>query len=377
MCNTFLKKCFLGLALCSLSLSASAESKDEIIARLKAELKAKDIIIAEKNSKLKSTNSQLNDLKEEVELAEIEISEEELDFDEGEHPWSSNMKRLPHTVLAPTATTIPEGDFYGRFVHNAQQSMNNPNDAFHDMLGLENDVKVGIMVGYGINDRWDVTIQRTNGRESYINKDSVLPNIEEESYDLWEIMSKYRLLDEGKHGIDLSVTGGTTYFWGRDSGNDEYSLNLGILVAKSFFEDRLRIGSGALYASLSDFETFVSDSNSENRDKTPNKRYKNAFDFNNDNFQSYGPDHTLALPLNFTLALNKNNQLFLDSILPLDGYYTDNGAGLALGYRYNTSTHVYSIYLSNTPNNSFNSAITGGAIENKLNLFGFSVSIFF
>ena len=377
MHNTFLRKCFLGVALCGLGFTASAETKDEIIARLQAELKAKDEIIAKKNAKLKITNSELNDLKEEVELADIENSEEELDFDEGAHPWSTNMKRLPHTVLAPTATTVTEGDFYGRFVHNAQQSMNNPNDAFHDMFGLENDVKVGIMVGYGITDRWDVTLQRTNGRESYINKASVLPNIEEESYDLWEIMTKYRLLDEDKDGFDLSVTGGTTYFWGRDSGNDEYSLNLGVLVAKSFFDDRLRIGGGALYASLSDFETFVSDSNSENRDKTQNKKFKNEFDFQNEDFQSYGPDHTLALPLNFAYALNKNNQLFLDSVLPIDGYETDNGAALALGYRYNTSTHVYSVYLSNTPNNSYNSTITGGAIEKKLNIFGFSVSIFF
>ena len=158
MHNTFLRKCFLGVALCGLGFTASAETKDEIIARLQAELKAKDEIIAKKNAKLKITNSELNDLKEEVELADIENSEEELDFDEGAHPWSTNMKRLPHTVLAPTATTVTEGDFYGRFVHNAQQSMNNPNDAFHDMFGLENDVKVGIMVGYGITDRWDVTL---------------------------------------------------------------------------------------------------------------------------------------------------------------------------------------------------------------------------
>ena len=251
--------------------------------------------------------------------------------------------------------------------------MNNANDSFHDMFGLEDDVKVGIMVGYGLTDRWDVTLQRTNGRESYIDKDFEFNN----SYDIWELMTKYALLDEDKYGVDLSITGGTSYFWGRDSGSDEYSLNLGLLVAKSFFNDRLRVGSGALFASLSDFETFVSDSDSENRKKTQNKLFKNEFDFNNDDFQSYGPDHTFAIPLNLTLALNKNNQIFFDSIIPLDGYDTDNGPALALGYRYNTSTHAYNIYLSNTPNNSFNSTITGGAIEKKLNLFGFSVSIFF
>ena len=373
MHKTFFNKACIALILTSFTLTGAAETKDELIKRLQAELKAKDEVIADKSAKLKAANSELNDLKEEVELADIETSEEELDFDEGEHPWSTNMKRAPHTVLAPTATTVAKGDFYGRFVHNAQQSMNNANDAFHDMFGLENDVKVGIMVGYGLTDRWDITLQRTNGRENYVDKDFEFNN----SYDLWEVMTKYRLLDEAEHGFDLSVTGGTTYFWGRDSGHDEFSLNLGVLVAKSFFEDRLRVGSGALYASLSDFETFVSDSSSENRDKTPNKQFKDEFDFNNDDFQSYGPDHTLAIPLNFTVALNKNNQLFLDSMLPIDGYDTDNGAGLALGYRYNTSTHVYNIYLSNTPNNSYNSAITGGAIENKLNLFGFSVSIFF
>ena len=62
---------------------------------------------------------------------------------------------------------------------------------------------------------------------------------------------------------------------------------------------------------------------------------------------------------------------------PVDGYSTGKGPSMAAGWRYNTHTHAYSIYLSNTANGSYNSTFTGGYKNNQLDLFGFDISIFF
>ena len=78
-------------------------------------LRKKNAIIAQQQEKIKEKNSEIVDLQEEVELSEIETNEEALDFDEGAHPWSTYMKRLPHNVLSPTPTTIPKERFLWSF----------------------------------------------------------------------------------------------------------------------------------------------------------------------------------------------------------------------------------------------------------------------
>ena len=147
----------------------------------------------------------------------------------------------------------------------------------------------------------------------------------------------------------------------------EFAGNAALTVEKSI--GRFRAGSGLLYTSLSAYE----EANTAQSGNAATKYYINEETFGNPRPQN----HTLAIPVSLSVALTAKQQLFGEAAFPVDGYDTDNGPSMAAGWRYNTPTHAYSLYLGNTANGSFNSAFTGGYKESRLDLFGFDISIFF
>lgn len=317
---------------------------------------------------LKSSKVRINELEEQLFVATdgkgVKGQEVEEVLPEGTYPWTENMKRLPIGVLFPKTATIPKGDVYARFSHTSQNqtfSTGGKGDPFNDLLGLESGVKVGILFGYGITKDWDVMVQRVNGRKDFtdVNGNSL-------SYDLWDVMTKYKFLDENKQGVDASLSMGSTVFWQSDD-HKEYAGNAALMFEKSFW--KFRAGSGLLYTSLSAFESAFSSQGN----KAADKPYVNE-DIGTD---PRPQNHTMAIPVSLSFALTKGQQLFSELAFPVDGYDTGNGPSMAAGWRYNTPTHAYSIYLSNTANGSFNSAFTGGYRRDRLDLFGFDISIFF
>jgi hypothetical protein len=318
---------------------------------------------------LKSSKVRISELEEQLFVATdgkgVKGQEVVEELPEGTYAWTENMKRTPVGVLFPKTATIPKGDVYARFSHTSQNqtfTTGTNGDPFNDLLGLESGVKVGILFGYGITKNWDVMMQRTNGRHQYPK------NLAGDagSYDLWDVMSKYKFMDENKQGVDASLSLGTTVFW-QDDSHKEYAGNAAVLFEKSFW--RFRAGSGLLYTSLSTFERVTSDQD----DGAPNKDYPNEFFGPNPG----EPNHTMAIPVSLSFALTKSQQLFGEMAFPVNGYDTGCGPSMAAGWRYNTHTHAYSIYLCNNPNGSYNSAFTGGYKRNQLDLFGFDISIFF
>jgi hypothetical protein len=231
---------------------------------------------------------------------------------------------------------------------------------FNDLMGLESGVKVGILFGYGISKGWDVTVQRVNGRD-YFGTDG-----QDHSYDLWDVMTKVKLLDEDKEFVDVAVDVGTTVFW-QDDGNMTFSGNAALLVEKSLW--RFRMQSGVLYASKSDFDrTYSSQSGI-----APDKYYTRE-----DTFGDARPQmDTLAIPVGLSLALTQKTQLFGEMVFPVDGYHTGNGPSAAAGLRVNTHSHAFSLFFCNTSNGNFNSTMTGGYRRDALDVFGFDISIFF
>lgn len=339
-------------AMCSLGLMAGAEDRTEV-GQLKSELKM--------------AKTKINELEEQLYIATdgqaMEEAEAAAALAEGVYPWTEYMRRTTTGILFQKTATICKGEFFGRFSHVSQnQSFANGRNPLHDLMGLESGVKVGIMFGYGILDNWDVTIQRTNGRK-YTYEDV---NYNERSFDLWDVMTKVKLLDEFKQYIDLALLGGFTCFW-QSNDTAEYAANAAILAEKSFW--RFRVGSGLLYTSLSDFENTFSA-----QDATAD-----AKGYINDVTVS-GPrpsEHTVAIPLSLSMALTKNLAVFGEAAFPIDGYDTGKGPSAAAGCRITTHSHAYSLFLSNTSNNSFNSTFTGGYKHDRMDIFGFDISIFF
>ena len=326
---------------------------------------------AKLQQELKESKSRINELEEQLFVATDgkgvggDVVVEELP--EGVYAWTENMRRMPMGVLFPKTATIPKGEVFARFSHTAQNqtfATGGKGDAFDDMLGLEANVKVGILFGYGITGNWDVLVQRTNGRHYIKDPDTY----EQGSFDLWDIMTKVKVLNEDDHFVDASVSAGTTVFW-QDDDHMEFAGNAALAVEKSLW--RFRVGSGLLYTSMS---TFESGRSLQPGGAAPDKNYKNEY---------YGvgnpnePGHTLAVPFSISFALTNRQQLFGEMAFPVSGYETGCGPSMAAGWRYNTHTHAYSIYLSNTANGSYNSLFTGGYKRDQLDLFGFDISIFF
>jgi hypothetical protein len=363
------------------AVQAQAAEQSRRIAQLEQELKnantAPVVAAAQPGAdtvqlqqELKSSKGRISELEEQLFVATdgkgVKGEEVVEELPEGTYAWTENMRRTPIGVLFPKTATIPKGDVYARFSHTSQNQTfaNGSNgDPFDDLLGLESGVKVGILFGYGITKNWDVMVQRSNGRGSY-TKEPVF--FEQGSYDLWDVMTKVKLLDENKQGVDASLSLGTTVFW-QDDDHKEYAGNAALMVEKSFW--RFRAGSGLLYTSLSTFEG----ANSTQDDTAPDKLYPNE-----DAGGAPRPEnHTMAIPVSLSFAITKSQQLFGELAFPIDGYDTGNGPSMSAGWRYNTHTHAYSIYLSNTANGSYNSVFTGGYKDNRLDLFGFDISIFF
>ena len=322
--------------------------------------------IAELQEELKNARRQINDLEEELFIAtdgaQLEEEEEAAQVAEGTDPWTQSIRRIPIGILFPTTSTIEKGSFYGRFSHVSQQQLftADGDHAFHDFLGLDDGVKIGIMFGYGITDNWDVTVQRTNGRD-YFGGD-----YKTHSFDLWDFMTKVKLLDEQEQFVDLSLTGGATFFW-EDDNSGEWAGNAAILVEKSILG--FRVGTGLLYSSLSTWEPTGStqvggDSPKLYPKEQPWKVPRPA-------------EHTTAIPLSVSVALTKKLYGFGELAFPVDGYETGRGPSAAAGLRYVSPSHAYSLFLCNTSNNGFNSTFTGGYKEDRLDVFGFDISIFF
>ena len=349
----------------------------------------KDQKISQLQEELKAAKSKIGELEEELfivtggeELGDDEESASDL-LDDA-YPWTESMRRLPIGVLFPKTATIPEGKWFARFSHVAQNQTFSNNeraqgDPGDELFGLEDSIKIGILFGYGITKNWDVMVQRQNGRDfqKYVGEKEIFPGFwapdyENKSYDLYDVMTKYKFLNEDDHGIDAALSVGTTIFW-EDDDHKEFAGNAALLVEKSFW--RFRVGTGLLYTSLSTYDGATS----ERGDHDPGhdargKLYKNEGGPGLDR----PPEHTTAIPVSLSVALNANHQLFGEMAYPIDGYETDKGPSMTAGWRYSTASHAYSIYLSNTANSSFNSAFTGGSFqENQLDLFGFDIAIFF
>jgi Membrane bound beta barrel domain (DUF5777)/Putative Ig domain len=287
------------------------------------------------------------------------------------HPWTDSMRRTVQNALLPAPTTLPGGDWYYRIVHTAL-------DTYYDnwetqLLGLDDSVKIGFLIAYGLADNWDVAIQRTNGYSLQTD----FAASETTSFDYYDIMFKHKFLDQydgalGMGGLaDAAITAGGTVMQ-RNQGVSQVSLNLGFLVERNFFSDRLRLGSGVFYSSISAYE-------GASTVGPPTKLFSDEYDAlvaqGNPPAQQ-DEESTTAIPFTAIFAVDEHWQLYGEAILPIAGYETGDPS-LLTGVRFNTNTHQYSLYFSNTANVAFNSVITGGVSTTSLPFFGFYITSYF
>ena len=287
------------------------------------------------------------------------------------HPWTDNMRRTVQNALLPAPATLPGGDWYYRIVHTA---LDNYYDNWEtQLLGLDDSVKIGFLIAYGLADNWDVTIQRTNGYDLQTDFSAT----ETTSFDYYDLMLKHKCLDQYDGALDLggladaAITAGGTVMQ-RNQGVSQISLNLGLLVERNFFQDRLRLGTGVFYSSISAYQAAATNG-------PPTKLFSDEYDAlvaDGRPPAQQDEESTTAIPFTVIFAIDEHWQLYSEAILPIAGYETGEPS-LLTGVRFNTNTHQYSIYFANTANVAFNSVITGGTSTSNLSLFGFYITSYF
>jgi hypothetical protein len=284
------------------------------------------------------------------------------------YPWTEAQNRSVLTTFLPSAVPIARGHFNYRISHVALQSYYS--DLRTNLLGLDDNVRIGIELGYGIWDDLDVTLQRVNGHDlqvPVVHGDAV-------SFDAYDLLFRYRVLTQAsaKHGgiADVALIGGSTIYL-VNHGQTDFSVDLGVMAERSMFSDRLRVGVGVVHAGLSYYERTLGGIGPESKLFPSEVQAAELAGTPVD-----APEKsTTAIPISLKIALDEHWQLFGDMIVPIAGWSTHEAPTLATGFRLNTHTHEYSFYVANSGNASFAGAITGGNTGwGNLPLFGFSIT---
>ena len=299
------------------------------------------------------------------------------------YPHTEYQRRSIYSCFLPTATPLKAGDWYYRISHVTTVPINK--DIRTDFLGLDSGVNIGFMVGYGIYDDMDLTLQRVTGEG--LNDGTVDTIGGGNRFDYWELLWKWKFLDQydrakDQGGLaDVALVVGATEMV-RNTGGGDVSVNVAVIAERNMFQDRLRLGVGLARAGLSTHYYDQPGPGDVRRDKLLPSEY---------DYQAQTPGwadtherpakSTTAIPITAKIAVTETIQILGEAIYPINGYHSDYGPSLAVGARLNTNTHEFTLFLANTANTTFNSVITGGNTERTLttwpNLFGFTISAFF
>lgn len=275
-------------------------------------------------------------------------------------PWTDNQRRVIQHWFLPGAASLDAGQWYYRISHVARKGYEE--EARTNLLGLDDDVKIGFMVGYAPAKGTTLTLQRVNGR------DLAVPPIDNQAvqFDTWELLAKGQILDQrGVRGwrqgpCDLSLVAGASWML-RNHGTGDVSLDLGVVAERDLLADRLRLGVGVWHAGLSAYDGAVGGTG------PGSKRFP-------DETGAAAENATSALGFTVRYALAEHWFLLGEAVSPLSGWDTGHGPALALGAAFDTNTHEFAVYFTNTANAAFNSVLTGGAQELALPFFAFSIS---
>lgn len=184
-------------------------------------------------------------------------------------------------------------------------------DTFHDFLGFDGGLKVGLGLRFGLWDRVDLGVYRLNNGG--------------EAFDTYQLDSKVSLLSQRRYGVDLGLRAGISWFVQKDA-EDAVGF-FGQLLVRRRFAQRLTVGAGLLFHSES----------------------TNSVKSNRDDAASLAAQLALSLRITGRLAWD------LEAAYALAGYTTRQTEGvnayptLSTALTFITNRHSFALVLSNNP----------------------------
>jgi hypothetical protein len=276
--------------------------------------------------------------------------------------WTDNQRRVIHHWFLPGAASLPTGDWYYRISHVARKGYEE--EPRTNLMGLDDDVKIGFLLAYAPVKATTLSLQRVNGRDLAVP----IHDGRAVQYDTYELLGQVQLLDQrGVRGLwqgpcDLSVVGGVSWML-RNYGSGDTSIDLGVVAERDLLSDRLRLGLGLWRAGLSAYDAAVGGTG------PGDKRFP-------DETGAAAESGTTAVGLTGRFAITQHWFLLGEVIQPVAGWRTQQGPSLAAGLAFDTNTHEFAVYFTNTSNAAFNSVITGGAQKMALPFFAFSITAY-
>lgn len=169
---------------------------------------------------------------EDIETAEVsDVADDAL--------YSDAYAQIDRTLDQLTARVTRRGAFNAIIVHRNHLGMLRA--PFQDFLGFDGgSLKIGLGLRYGLLDTLDIGVLRLNGTV--------------EVFDTYELDARYQAMRQEKHGIDVAVRGGVTWFAQPRAQRDAHGFMLQFLMSRVIL-DRIVVGGGVLYHSQSSSPT--------------------------------------------------------------------------------------------------------------------------
>jgi len=166
------------------------------------------------------------------EVTELEVIEE-IDVDpESFGYFGENIPQVDRAITLLTAKSVRKKTLLFVVDHRNRQAIND--EPFHDFLGFDSGgLKIALGLRYGLYDNLDIGIYRLNGTI--------------EPFDAYDFDARYQILQQEKHGVDLAIRPGLTWFSQEESG-DAAGGFVQVLASRTF-KDRMLMGVGLMYHS--------------------------------------------------------------------------------------------------------------------------------
>ncbi len=242
--------------------------------------------------------------------------------------WTDKpFRNVDRAFATDFARTVSKGAWMFSIDHRASEALDD--EPLQNFLGFDSgNLKIGMGLRYGVEDRIDLGIARYNGTF--------------DAFDVYQFDTRVRMLNEEDAAFDLGFRSGLS--WYDETEKSDFSGFFGGFTLGKTLRSRIHLTLGILHHT-----------ESTGQGKT-----------------EADPDHSTALSGSINILLGERWTLTAEASGSIDGY--DAGRTMwAAGPRLITKGHSFAIVVSNSQNISLDGLAAGSDVDSDP-LFGFTIT---